>query len=90
MTTTKKRKAKAANGRFTMYLDSDRAAKLITAEAILAEYRRLQLPPVSVGGYLVSPAAVEVLKQYEPKDYTPRKAQDAPGPPESQQGGGDA
>jgi hypothetical protein len=85
MTTTKKRKAKS-NGRFTMYLDSDRAAKLITAEAILAEYRRLQLPPVSIGGYLVSPAAVEVLKQYEPKEYTPRKAQDAPG----HQGGGDA
>jgi hypothetical protein len=86
--TTKKRKAAKSNGHFTAYTDHDRLKKLTTESTILAEYRRLKLQPVTAGRLLLSPALVEVLQAMELEAH--EKAQDAPGHPESQQGGGDA
>jgi hypothetical protein len=73
--TTKKRKTAKSNGHFTAYTDGDRVNKLTTESTILAEYRRLQLQPVTAGRLLLSPALVEVLQAMELESR--EKARDA-------------
>jgi hypothetical protein len=87
-TKTTKKPRNAKNAAFTAYTDKDRVRKLTSEATILAEYRRLKLTPVWVHELLLSPALTEAL-QMELED-APTEAQDAPGHPDSQQGGGDA
>jgi hypothetical protein len=50
----------------TAYTDQDRISRRLTStRAILAEYRRLSLPPVWCGSVLLSPALVEALQRDE-------------------------
>ena len=70
MKTARKNSKTKNGGGFTAYTDKDRVRKLTTEPAILAEYRKLKLPPVVCGGLLLSPALVELLQAEDP-DYLP-------------------
>jgi hypothetical protein len=45
----------------TAYTDADRKKHLTSEEALLGEYRRLNLSPVRCGGLLLSPSLVAAL-----------------------------
>jgi hypothetical protein len=49
----------------TAYTDRDRERRLRSERAILTEYMHLKLPPVRVGGVLLSPALVNLLQTDE-------------------------
>ena len=49
----------------TAYTDLDRHQRRRSEGALLAEYARLGLPPVRLGGHLLSPLLVQLLTEHE-------------------------